>query len=78
MNQPLPDSAQARTLLERLCLDPSRAERVTHVEHVPARAGRQADWPVWADPLLVDRLRLGGVTRPWEHQVQAAELAHGG
>jgi ATP-dependent helicase YprA (DUF1998 family) len=38
-------------------------------------AGRLAGW---ADPLLVDRLRLGGVERPWEHQVQAAELAHGG
>ena len=73
-----PDSARAHTLLERLCFDPTRAERVTHVEHVPARVGRQADWPVWADPLLVDRLRLAGVQRPWEHQVQAAELAHGG
>jgi DEAD/DEAH box helicase domain-containing protein len=55
-----------------------RAERITHVEHVPARAGRPADWPAWTAPLLVDRLRLAGVERPWEHQVQAAELAHGG
>jgi DEAD/DEAH box helicase domain-containing protein len=51
---------------------------VTHVEHVAARTGRRTDWPAWADPLLVERLRLGGVERPWEHQVQAAELAHGG
>lgn len=71
---PLP----AATLLQRLSLDPTRADRITHVEHVPPRAGRQADWPAWADPLLVDRLRLAGVERPWEHQVQAAELAHGG
>jgi DEAD/DEAH box helicase domain-containing protein len=70
--------SRAESLLQRLVLDPSRAERVTHVEHVPARTGRHADWPAWADPLLVDRLRLGGVERPWEHQVQAAELAHGG
>jgi DEAD/DEAH box helicase domain-containing protein len=55
-----------------------RAERVTHVEHVPARAGRRADWPAWTAPLLVDRLRLAGVERPWEHQVQAAELVRGG
>ena len=71
-------SIRSETLLARLLLDPSRADRVTHVEHVPARAGRQGDWPVWAAPLLVDRLRLAGVDRPWEHQVQAAELAHGG
>jgi DEAD/DEAH box helicase domain-containing protein len=75
----LPRSAgSAATLLGRLCLDPTRAERVTHVEHVPARTGRRTDWPAWAAPLLVDRLRLAGVERPWEHQVQAAELAHGG
>jgi DEAD/DEAH box helicase domain-containing protein len=55
-----------------------RAERVTHVEHVPPRQGRRADWPAWAAPLLVDRLRLAGVERPWEHQVQAAELVRGG
>ena len=71
-------SSRSETLLARLLLDPSRVDRVTHVEHVPARVGRHADWPVWADPLLVDRLRLAGVERPWQHQVQAAELAHGG
>ncbi len=71
-------SSRPDTLLARLLADPSRRERVTHVEHVPARTGRRADWPAWADPLLVERLRLAGVERPWEHQVQAAELAHGG
>ncbi len=71
-------TSRSESLLARLVLDPTRAERVTHVEHVPARAGRHAEWPVWADPLLVDRLRLAGVERPWEHQVAAAELAHGG
>ncbi|MCW2680680.1 MAG: box helicase domain protein [Frankiales bacterium] len=73
-----PAASRAKTLLQRLCLDPSRSDRVTHVEHVPPRTGRHGDWPEWADPLLVDRLRLGGVERPWEHQVQAASLAHGG
>ena len=71
-------SGAASGLLARLLLDPSRAERVTHVEHVPARRGRHADWPAWTDPLLLDRLRLAGVERPWEHQVAAAELARGG
>ncbi|MCU1621429.1 MAG: box helicase domain protein [Frankiales bacterium] len=66
------------SLLHRLLLDPTRRERVTHVEQVPARAGRRADWPVWVPPLLVDRLALQGVPAPWEHQVQAADLARGG
>jgi len=66
------------TLLQRLIRDPGRAGRVTHVEHVPARSGRPADWPSWAPALLVERLRLAGVERPWEHQAQAAELVHGG
>jgi DEAD/DEAH box helicase domain-containing protein len=73
----------SQTLLSRLASGSGgdgtpRAERITHVEHVPARAGRQADWPQWAAPLLVDRLRLAGVERPWEHQVRAAELVRGG
>ncbi len=69
---------RAQTLLDRLVRDPSRADRVTHVEHVPARAGRTAAWPDWVPELLVERLRHGGVPAPWEHQAQAAQLARGG
>ncbi len=68
----------AATLLQRLVRDPTRAERLTHVEHVPARVGRPAAWPVWVPSLLTDRLALQGVTAPWEHQAQAADLARGG
>jgi DEAD/DEAH box helicase domain-containing protein len=70
--------ARAETLLSRLVRDPRRGERVTHVEHVPARVGRRAEWPAWVPQLLVDRLALAGVPAPWEHQAQAAELAWGG
>ncbi|HEU0104371.1 MAG TPA: DEAD/DEAH box helicase [Mycobacteriales bacterium] len=66
------------TLLQRLLQDPARASRVTHVEHVPARAGRPVDWPGWVPQLLVDRLALAGVAAPWEHQAVAADLAWGG
>ncbi|MDP9182726.1 MAG: DEAD/DEAH box helicase, partial [Actinomycetota bacterium] len=69
---------RSESLLARLVLDPSRASRVTHVEHVPARDGRTAPWPGWVPDLLRGRLALNGVPEPWEHQVQAAELAHGG
>lgn len=66
------------TLLERLLLDPVKAERVTHVERVPARLGRPVPWPVWVPQLLVERLALQGVSSPWEHQALAADLAHAG
>ena len=63
------------TLLDRLLRDPSRRERVTHVEHVPARPQRTADWPGWVPDLVRDRLRLVGMDRPWTHQAAAADLA---
>ena len=66
------------SLLDRLLLDAAKRERVTHVEHVPSRVGRPADWPAWVPQLLTDRLALQGVTAPWEHQAQAADLARGG
>ncbi|MCW2607729.1 MAG: box helicase domain protein [Frankiales bacterium] len=70
--------ATSRSLLDRLLLDPTRADRITHVEHVPAREGRTAAWPSFVPPLLVDRLALAGVPAPWEHQARAAELAWAG
>jgi DEAD/DEAH box helicase domain-containing protein len=65
-------------LLERLLLDASHRDKVTHVERVPARTGRPVDWPAWVPDLLRDRLALGGVARPWSHQAHAADLAWGG
>ncbi|MEU8800723.1 DEAD/DEAH box helicase [Spirillospora sp. NPDC048819] len=64
--------------LDRLLADPTRRERITHVESVPARQGRRADWPAWSTPLLVERLAAAGIEAPWEHQAAAAEHAHEG
>jgi DEAD/DEAH box helicase domain-containing protein len=55
-----------------------RADRVTHVEHLPARTGEAVDWPAWADPDLVAGYRSLGVERPWRHQVAAAEAVRNG
>jgi len=55
-----------------------RADRATHVRHLPAREGARADWPDWADPDLVRGYRVLGVERPWEHQVDAADAAWSG
>ncbi len=71
-------SGRAPAILARLLRDPRGRTKITHVEDVPARAGRSADWPEWVPRLVVDRFRLAGVDRPWEHQARAAELAHDG
>ncbi len=66
-------------LLHRLrARTPAAESPVTHVERIPARAGRTAPWPSWAAPELVDALRAQGITAPWEHQAAAASLAHAG
>lgn len=64
--------------LRRLLADGERRARVTHVEHIPRRGGRRAGWPEWTPPLLVDRFHRAGITRPWEHQAEAAETARAG
>ncbi|HEU5025226.1 MAG TPA: DEAD/DEAH box helicase [Spirillospora sp.] len=69
---------RSSTPLDRLLADPSRRDRITHVERVPAREGRRAGWPSWSPPLLVDRLAAAGIEAPWEHQAAAAEHARAG
>jgi DEAD/DEAH box helicase domain-containing protein len=51
---------------------------VTHVEHLPARAGRPVAWPSWVSPDLITALAAQGVPAPWEHQAAAASLAWDG
>ncbi len=64
--------------LGELLSAPTRRERVTHVERVPAREGRAGPWPEWIPDLLRGRLRHAGITQPWEHQMRAAEHARSG
>ncbi len=70
--------ARSDALLDVLVAHGRRNDRLTHVEHLPERAGTQADWPAWADPDLVAGYRSLGVERPWTHQVQAADAAWSG
>ncbi|MEE6273746.1 DEAD/DEAH box helicase [Georgenia sp. MJ206] len=68
-------SADLLAVLEQLGAE---EDRLLHVERVPARAGRTAPWPAWADPELVAGYRRLGVEAPWEHQVEAAESVWSG
>jgi len=65
-------------LLDVLAAGGRRTDRITHVRHIPARAGEHADWPAWADIDLVQGYRALGVERPWTHQVAAADAAWSG
>ncbi len=56
----------------------TRADRVSHARVLPARPGRTAPWPSWADPDLVAGYRALGVDAPWQHQVEAADAVHDG
>ncbi|MEV5000711.1 DEAD/DEAH box helicase [Nocardioides sp. LML1-1-1.1] len=65
-------------VLGRLTALPDRADRMTHLERLPARPARTADWPAWTDPTLLASYRSRGVGLPWAHQVEVAQAAHRG
>ncbi|MBA0053534.1 DEAD/DEAH box helicase [Streptomyces sp. AJS327] len=67
-----PDPA---AVLDRLTTGADRADRRTHTEHLPPRAGRHADWPDPIRPEVVEAIQTTGVTRPWEHQARTIEHA---
>src|ERR1700736_2692951 len=49
-----------------------------HVAELPPRHGRRRPWPAWAEPDVVRAFTDRGISSPWAHQVDAAELAHAG
>lgn len=62
-------------LLDALLAGGRRADRLTHVRHLPAREGVRAPWPTWADADVVRGYRRLGVEEPWAHQAVAADAA---
>ncbi|GFG54592.1 DEAD/DEAH box helicase [Mycolicibacterium agri] len=51
---------------------------VRHVADLPPRRARPRSWPHWADPDVLRAFHDRGITEPWSHQVEAANLAHDG
>ncbi|WP_036467609.1 DEAD/DEAH box helicase [Mycobacterium genavense] len=49
-----------------------------HVAELPARTGRPHRWPEWAESDVIAAFTARGISAPWSHQAQAAELAHAG
>lgn len=49
-----------------------------HVADLAPRRARSRPWPQWADPDVVRAFVDRGITGPWSHQAEAADLAHSG
>ena len=58
-----------------ILLDDARAGRPVHVEHIPARAGREVPWPPWVPAEVIEAFAARGIRAPWSHQALAADHA---
>ncbi|MGO8955973.1 MAG: DEAD/DEAH box helicase [Streptosporangiaceae bacterium] len=56
----------------------SQAGRLTFRTQLPGRSGTCAEWPGWAPDELIAALARAGITAPWRHQAEAANLARSG
>ena len=61
-----------------ILLDDPGAGRPVHVEHIPARAGREVPWPSWVPAPVAEAFAGRGIRAPWIHQALAADHAQGG
>lgn len=69
---------RAIDLLAELSAPLNRRGCLTHVERVPRRDGQRGEFPQWTDPRLLEALAVRGITAPWTHQEEAAQLAWAG
>jgi DEAD/DEAH box helicase domain-containing protein len=69
-------------LVERLDRSAStatgRGESLTHLEVMPERPARLADWPEWVSAPVREAFQRCGVPTPWSHQREAADLVRSG
>src|SRR5579862_1483594 len=68
----VPAPVSGLTAAARILHEGSRDGRVTHVRHIPGRAGRTAEWPDWIPAELRQGFADSGIGAPWAHQVAAA------
>ena len=61
-----------------ILLDDARAGRPVHVEHIPARAGREVPWPPWVPAGIISAFGSRGIGAPWSHQAEVAAHAQAG
>lgn len=56
----------------------SSPNALRHVADLPARRSNSQAWPHWVSLEISSLFEGQGITTPWSHQVQAADLAHAG
>jgi DEAD/DEAH box helicase domain-containing protein len=61
-----------------ILLDDARAGRPVHVEHIPARTGREVPWPSWVPAEIISAFAERGIGAPWSHQAEVAGHAQAG
>src|SRR2546429_4734602 len=71
-------AAEAGNRALGILLDDPGAGRPVHVEHIPARAGREVPWPLWVPPEVTGAFAARGIRSPWSHQALAADHAQAG
>lgn len=57
---------------------PQGERPLCHVAELPPRLGRPGAWPDWAHPDVLRAFTDHGISAPWSHQTEAAELAYAG
>jgi DEAD/DEAH box helicase domain-containing protein len=75
---PVPPADPAENRALGILLDDPRAGRPVHVEHIPARAGREVPWPSWVPAEITGAFAGRGIRAPWSHQADAACHAQAG
>src|SRR6516162_6471762 len=71
-------AARAENRALGILLDDAGAGRPVHVEHIPARDGREVPWPLWVPAPVADAFAARGISAPWSHQALAADHAQAG
>ncbi|MGH3300254.1 MAG: DEAD/DEAH box helicase [Streptosporangiaceae bacterium] len=56
----------------------ARTGRLTYLTRLAGQAGQPASWPGWVPAELVSALAEAGITAPWQHQAEAADVAASG
>src|SRR5256885_12512397 len=73
----VPADGAGNRALGILLHDPG-AGRPVHVEHIPARAGREVPWPSLVPAPVAEAFAARGIRAPWTHQALAADPARAG
>ena len=56
----------------------ARTGRLTNLTRLAGQPGQPASWPSWVPAELVTALARAGITAPWQHQAEAADVAASG